>query len=190
MNKIPVKIVEYTISGETRKNVMIDMFDTYEIQGDVETKIKNFKKKYFDTLEKSKKIIPKDKSKRKASHFWKIGKLLYDFNKSIENEFEIKNYNSAIIRDFGLYDRSQVGHILQFGEFFKANDIDDEISMSHYLELIWKANLLQKWGLLEKEKKKLVKMSKTKTLLSHKLYREELNKLVKFRENKNNGKKQ
>ena len=31
MNQIPVKIVEYTISGETRKNVMIDLIDTYEI---------------------------------------------------------------------------------------------------------------------------------------------------------------
>ena len=43
--KIPVKIVEYTIDGERRKNVMIDMLDTYDIEGDPEEKIKNFKEK-------------------------------------------------------------------------------------------------------------------------------------------------
>ena len=43
--------------------------------------------------------MPKDKSKRKTSHFWKIGKLLYDFNKSIENEFE-KNYIKIQISDY------------------------------------------------------------------------------------------
>ena len=40
MKQIPVKIVEYTISGEIRKNVMIDLMDTYEISGNVENKIK------------------------------------------------------------------------------------------------------------------------------------------------------
>ena len=58
-------------------------------------KLKKFKKKYFDLIKKSTKIMPKEKSKRKASHFWQIGKLLYDFNKSIENEFEITNYQQA-----------------------------------------------------------------------------------------------
>ena len=43
MKQIPVKIVEYTISGETRKNVMIDLMDTYEISGNVENKTSKMK---------------------------------------------------------------------------------------------------------------------------------------------------
>ena len=185
MNQIPVKIVEYTISGETRKNVMIDLMDTYEISGNVENKIKKFKKKYFDLIKKSEEIFPKEKSKRKPSHFWQMGKLLYDFNKSIENEFEITNYQQAVIRDFSLYNRSVVGHVIQFGEFFNKKDIVDTISMSHYMELIWKSSLLQKMKKLEGEKKRLIKRAKEKTLPPHKEYREELNELV---ESKSGGK--
>jgi hypothetical protein len=185
MNQIPVKIVEYTISGETRKNVMIDLIDTYEISGNVENKIKKFKKKYFDLIKKSQNIMPKEKSKRKPSHFWQIGKLLYDFNKSIENEFEITNFQQAVIRDFSLYNRSVVGHVIQFGEFFNKKDIVDTISMSHYIELIWKSSLLQKMKKLEGEKKRLIKRANEKTLPPHKEYREELNELV---ESKSGGK--
>ena len=178
MKQIPVKIVEYTISGETRKNVMIDLMDTYEISGNVENKIKKFKKKYFDLIKISEEIFPKEKSKRKPSHFWQMGKLLYDFNKSIENEFEITNYQQAVIRDFPLYNRSVVGHVIQFGEFFNKKDIVDTISMSHYMELIWKSSLLQKMKKLEGEKKRLIKRANEKTLPPHKEYREELNELV------------
>ena len=188
MKKIPVKIVQYTINGETRKNVMIDMIDTYDIEGDAELKISNFKKKYFELIKMAQGIMPKEKSKRKSSHFWKIGKLLFDFNKSIENKFEITNFQQAIIRDFALYDRSHFTIILQFGEFFIKKDIDDSIPMSSYLELIWKANSFTKLGLLEKEKKRLLKMAKEKTLPSHKFYRKELNKLVLSAEKKSRGK--
>jgi len=179
MKKIPVKIVEITTpSGETIKEVMIDVFDFYNIE-EVDNKIKNFRKQYFEIVKKAQKIMPKKKTDRKASHFWKIGKLLYDFNKSIENEFEITNYTKAIIRDFGLYDKSHVGHTLQFGEFFNKKDISNSIPMSTYLELIWKANILKENSLLEKEKKRLLKMAKDKTLPPHKEYRIELNKLTK-----------
>lgn len=179
MNKIPVKIVQYTINGETKKNVMIDMIDTYDIHGDVEKKINAFKKKYFALVEKAQRLMPKVKSKRKTSHFWQVGKLLYDFNKSIENQFEITNYNPAIVRDLQLYNRSQVGHLIQFGEFFKKKDISDKISMSTYLELIWKASLLKEKGTLAKEKKRLLERSKNKTLPPHKEYREELKKICR-----------
>ena len=179
------------MNGKVRKNVMLDMLDAHEIKGDVEKKVDDFKQKYFGTVEKALKIMPQDKKERKASHFWKVGRLLYNFNKSTENEFEITNYNQAIIRDFGLYDRSHVGHTIQFGEFFNKNDISDSIPMSTYLELIWKANVLKNSGQFEKEKKRLLKMSKDNTLLPHKKYREELNQLTTFFEQKvkNNSKK-
>jgi hypothetical protein len=178
MKKIPVKIVQYTMNGKVRKNVMLDMLDTYEIKGDVEKKVHDFKQKYFGTVEKALKIMPENKKERKASHFWKVGRLLHDFNKSTENEFEITNYNQAIIRDFGLYDKSHVGHTLQFGQFFTKKDISDSIPMSTYLELIWKASVLEEQGLLANEKKRLLKLSKNKILPPHKKYRVELNHLI------------
>jgi len=174
MKQIPVKIVEYTISGETRKNVMIDLMDTYEISGNVESKIKKFKKKYFDLIKKSTKIMPKEKSKRKPSHFWQIGKLLNDFHKSIENEFEITNFSQAVNRDFELYGTRQTAAILQLGKEFSKKDISDNISFSHYLELLWITKMLKENGLLEKEKKRLLKMGKNDTLPNRDVYRKEL----------------
>ena len=178
MQKIPVKIIELTApSGKKSIEVMIDVYDYHGIE-DAQEKIKVFKKMYFEFVKKAQDILPK-KGKRKASHFWTLGKLLYDFNRSIKNKFEITNFNSAIVRDFGLYQSSQVQHIIQFGEFFKKKDISDKISMSTYLELIWKASTFKKLGILEKEKKRLLQRAKDKTLPSHKEYREELNEIVK-----------
>ena len=178
MDKIPIQIVEITSPSGTRAiEVMLDVLD-YHKTDDVQQKLQLFKKKYFETVAKSKKILPTNKSQRKASHFWKIGKLLYDFNRSIGNEFEIKNYTLSIIRDFGLYERRHISHILQFGELFNKKDIDDSISMSTYLELIWKANFLKKVGMLEKEKKRLLKMSKENALPAQKYYRQDLNNLI------------
>ena len=178
MEKIPVKIVELTSpSGKSAVDVMIDVFDYNEIEN-AQDKIRIFKKGYFDLVKKAKKILPKKKADRKTLHFWQIGKMLYDFNKSIENQFEITNYNSAIVRDFDLYQSSQVGHVIQFGEFFKKKEITDTIPMSTYLELIWKANLLKEKGIFEKEKIRLLERAKRKKLPGHKEYREELNALV------------
>jgi len=180
MRKIPIKIVELTSpSGKKAKDVLIDVHDYMDMPGNVEEKIKNFKKKYFEIVEDAKKIIPKEKSKRKSSHFWKIGKLLFDFNKSMNNEFEITNYHEAINRDFGLYRKRQIGLILQFGKEFKKTDISDSISFSHYVELIWHTNMLKKLGLFVQEKKHLLKMAKNKTLSNSHAYSKELDKLTK-----------
>ena len=178
MTKIPVKIIELTApSGKKSIEVMIDVYDYHGIE-DAQEKIRVFKKEYFELVKKAQDILPK-KGKRNSSHFWALGKLLYDFNRSIKNKFEITNFNSAIVRDFELYQSSQVQHIIQFGKFFKKKDISDKISMSTYLELIWKATTFKKSGILEKEKKRLLQRAKDKTLPSHKEYREELNEIVK-----------
>jgi len=179
MERIPVKIIELTTpNGEKVKEIKLNIFDYYGIDGKIPVKIKKFKKQYFDLIEKSQNIMPKEKSKRKASHFWQIGKLLYAFNKSIESQFEITNYQQAVMRDFQLYSSSVVGHVIQFGEFFNKKDIVDTISMSHYLELIWKSSSLKKIKKLKIKKKILIKRAKEKTLPSHKEYRKELNQLV------------
>ena len=178
--KIPIRISWIkNKDGFHEPEISIDIEDFCEFEGSISDAIVEFKKQYFEIVKKVQEIMPKNKTERKASHFWKVGKLLFDFNKSITNEFEITNYTQAIIRDFGLYDRSHVGHTLQFGEFFNEKDILDSIPMSTYLELIWKANLLKKRGILEKEKKRLLKRAKNKTLPPHKEYRVELNELTK-----------
>ena len=47
MNRIPVKIVQYTLNGEARINVMIDIMNVHKIEGNAEKKIISFKKKIF-----------------------------------------------------------------------------------------------------------------------------------------------
>jgi hypothetical protein len=167
------------MNGKVLKNVMLDMLDAYVIEGDVQKKLDDFRKRYFKTVEKALEIMPPKREDRRSSHFWKVGKLLYDFNESVTNRFEITNYTQAIIRDFGLYDRSHLGHIIQFSQFFSKKEISDSIPMSTYLELVRKANVLKKSGLFEKEKERLLKMSKDNALLPHKKYRDELNDLTK-----------
>ena len=178
MQKIPVKIVELIAPGGKKSiEVMIDVYDYHGIE-DPKEKIKQFKKMYFELVKKAQDILPKNESKRKSSHFWTIGKLLYDFNKSIENEFEITNFNQAIVRDFGLYKRSHVGYILKLGEFFTKKDISDIVPLVHYQELINKTPLIGKLA-FQKEKNRLLERANNKTLSDHKEYREELNALVK-----------
>ena len=180
MTKIPVKIIEITAptTGKKSIEVMIDIYDYHGIE-DAQEKIRGFKKEYFKLVKNAQGILPKNKSKRKSSHFWALGKLLYDFNRSIKNKFEITNFNSAIARDFGLYQANHSGAIIQFGEFFKKKDISEKIPMSTYLELIFKASAFKKSGILEEEKKRLLQRAKDKTLPSHKEYRQELIALEK-----------
>jgi hypothetical protein len=179
MNKVPVKIVEYTISGEIRKNVMIDLIDTYEITGDVEKKIKVFKKKYFDLVNHAKNIFygvdtsSKTRKEKPSSLYWKLGILLHDFNKDIKNEFEITNYTEAISRDFALskdyhYDISTII------EIFKKNQILDSVPFSYYRALKRKRSDLIKLGLFDNEIKRLNKMGTENKLPGREKYKVEL----------------
>ncbi len=179
MNKVPVKIVEYTISGEIRKNVMIDLIDTYEITGDVEKKIKVFKKKYFDLVNHAKNIFygvdtsSKTRKEKPSSLYWKLGILLHDFNKDIKNEFEITNYTEAISRDFALskdyhYDISTII------EIFKKNQILDSVPFSYYRALKRKRSDLVRLGLFDNEIKRLNKMGTENKLPGREKYKVEL----------------
>lgn len=177
MDRIPVKIVNITSpGGETARDIMLDVRD-YSRIGNAQEHLKKFKEKYFETVRAARGIIPGDRSERKPGHFWQAGRMLYRFNKS-ERRFEIRNYNSAVAEDLGLYDASHVGNIVKFGEFFDKKDVNDKISMSVYVELIWKADLLNRRGLLAGEKRRLVQMAKGGTVPGHKEYREELNRIV------------
>ena len=179
MNKIPVKIVEYTISGEPRKNVMIDMIDTYEIDGDVETKIKNFKKKYFEAIDKAKEIFPTKQTQRKTIEFWKLGRILSKLKESTSDQFVITNYYSALQRDF-LFTSKYLRMILEFADYFEKNEVLNSIKFGYYMELIQKRKLLEKLNQFEKEKKRLLKMGMENTLPGLLKYRDELTHIVKI----------
>lgn len=179
MKKIPVKIVEYAISGETRKNVMIDMIDTYEIDGDVEIKIKNFKKKYFDLVKKAEKLFfgtNLDKTRTKnlsSSTYWKLGNLFQKFEDDIQNKFIITNYAEALERDFGRSSR-YIRELIAFSKLFNENEILNSIPMAIYRALIWKKNQLDDIGILEQEKSRLTKMGKSKNVPGREQYKIEL----------------
>jgi hypothetical protein len=182
MNKIPVKIVQYKINGESRKNVMIDMVDTYDIDGDVEAKIKDFKNKYFKIIKNVEKIFYGINEKKKyqnlpSSTYYKIGELLQKFNSEIKNEFEITNYTEAISRDFGL-SKDYIYDLLTIVEIFKKHEIIDTIPFSYYRALKRKRNELEKLELFEKEKKRLNLLGGKKKLPGRENYKKELNTIV------------
>ena len=120
------------------------------------------------------------KKKFQSSDFWKLGNLLFDFNKEVENEFFITNYTEAISRDMkGFYlSDTEVGVLGQFVRYFKKNEVFDIISFAHYRDFTWKWNQLSERGLLEQEKQKFLELGKKGKLPDHKKYRNQLKLLI------------
>ena len=178
MNKIPIKIVELSSpSGQTAIDVMIDVYDFDDIENP-QQKIKEFKKKYFELVEKAKKIMPEKREEKIPSVYWKIANLLKKFSDSTTNRFEITNYNEALERDFGLSYR-YVNELIIFVNLFKKNEIHDSISMSIYRALVWKKNQLEEIDELKNEKLRLIKRAKNNESIKREDYKKELNELVK-----------
>ena len=179
MEKIPVKIVEVTSpSGVTKKGVMLDVLDYFDLPGNAQDQVKKFEQLYFDTLEKAKKFIPQKGAKRNTTDFWKLSKLLLDLKESTKNEFVITNFLHALQRDF-LFTGRYVKKILEFALYYKQNEILNSISLSYYVELSQKKNKLDDVGIFEKEKNRLLKMGRTNTLPGLMKYRKQLQKLLK-----------
>jgi len=175
-NKIPVRIIEaQDIHGNKQVGVTLDISYYVETEGDPSKKVEEFKKLYFSTLSKAKKLFGKKKRKT-STQYWKLSKILQEFNEKTENEFSITNYRIALQRDFGLTD-SYVGVIFDFGKFFDENQVIDKIPFSVYFELSLKARRLLKLGLFEKEKKHLLEMAKKGKIPKHKEYRNKLGRL-------------
>ena len=184
MNKIPIKIVELSSpSGQTAIDVMIDVYDFDDIENP-QQKIKEFKKKYFELVEKAKNIMPEKREEKIPSVYWKIGDMFREFNKNVKNQLEITNYGEALERDFGLSYR-YVRELIIFANLFKKNEIYDSISMSIYRALVWKKNQLEEIGELNNEKLKLIKRAKNNESIKREAYKKELNELV---ESKSGGK--
>ncbi len=178
MNKIPIKIVELSSpSGQTAIDVMIDVYDFDDIENP-QQKIKEFKKKYFELVEKAQKLMPKKREEKIPSVYWIIGNFFNKFSISTTNLFEITNFDQALERDFGLSYR-YVRELIIFVNLFKKNEIHDSISMSIYRALVWKKNQLEEIGELKNEKLRLIKRAKNNESIKREAYKKELNELVK-----------
>tara|TARA_Y100001936_G_scaffold252314_1_gene311444 strand:+ start:5030 stop:5728 length:699 start_codon:yes stop_codon:yes gene_type:complete len=189
--------VQITASDNELSNseidVVMDVSDVITIGSEIRMKTRKFKKKYLALIEDSKKIAKsKNKKSRKftSKHWWRLGKLLNDFNHDIENQFVITNYTQAICRDLKGFEMSdtEVGVICQFARYFDRNEVLEEISIAHYRDFTWKRNQLLECGVLEQEKARLVELGKSKNLPDHKKYRKELQLLIAQSQPKNNEK--
>ena len=181
MQKISVRI-DWTKddTGKYETQIVMGSNDFFSSGTTIRNEIKQFKRKYLDFVKKAQDIMPKNKSERKSSHFWKIGELLYNFNKEVENEFFITNYSEALMRDFEYFKSPRtIAYILELGKFFKRNEISDSIPITLYLELLQKRNAVQQRNLFEKEKSRLLKLAKEKKLPIKMEYRNQLKLLIR-----------
>ena len=166
-------------AGKYETQIVMGSNDFFSSGTTIRNQIKQFKRKYLDFVKKAQDIMPKNKSERKSSHFWKIGELLYNFNKEVENEFFITNYSEALMRDFEYFKSPRtIAYILELGKFFKRNEISDSIPITLYLELLQKRNAVQQRNLFEKEKSRLLKLAKEKKLPIKMEYRNQLKLLI------------
>lgn len=184
-DKIPVKIIQtQDIHGTKKVGVRIDVGYYFDTKGDPEGKIQRFKKLYFDTVSKARKMFYGDENVMKkyqnipSSTYWNLGVLLRKFNEEIENEFVITNYTQSLHRDFGL-SRDYVYDLLIISKLLKKSQILDSVPFSYYRALMRKSNELKKRGILEQEINRLNKMGKTKTLPGRENYKKELIRILK-----------
>ena len=181
--KIPIKIIQVETKGKTKNVVILHSSDYFELKGDSTKKIKEFEGLYSETVGKIKKIFygPDGKEQKyqnlPSSKYFELGQILQKFNQKADNEFEIKNYNNSISRDFGL-SKDYIYDLITIAELFKKSEILDLVPFSYYRALKRKRNELESLSLFEKEKKRLNKMGKEEKLPGRENYKIELIKII------------
>ena len=195
MEKIPIKIIELTTpNGQRIKEIKIDIQDYFSLDGEIPTKIKKFKEKYFELVKKAEKLFfdsNKEKTRTKnlsSKTCWKLGNLFKKFNDDIKNDFEITNYAEALERDFGRSSR-YIRELIIFSEVFERNEVSDDIPMAIYRALVWKKIQLEEAGIFEQEKKRLIDMSKEKNCPGREEYKIELINAIKNKKKSKSGRK-
>ena len=192
MKKIPVKIIEFSDGDRMIQEVMVDLVDTIQLEGDPVKKIDKFRDKYFGLVKKAEKLFfgsnpdKKQKSKNLSSTTcWKVGNLFRKFEDDVQHDFEITNYAEALERDFGR-SSSYIRELIIFSKLFTQKEIIDSIPMAIYRALVWKKNQLEEVGILEKEKKRLAKMGKNDQVPGREEYKIELIDAIKTEQSKKN----
>jgi hypothetical protein len=182
--KIPIKIIQIETKGKKKNVVILHSSDYFELKGDSTEKIKEFENLYSETVDKIKKIFYGADGKEKkyqnlpSSMYFELGQILQKFNHKSDNEFEIKNYNNSISRDFGL-SKDYIYDLITIADLFKKNEILDSIPFSYYRALKRKRKELKSLGLFENEKKRLNKMGKENTLPGRENYKKELIEIIR-----------
>lgn len=181
--KIPVKI-DWIVDETGKGGIEIIMnLDDFESSGtSIRKTIQEFKKKYMSAIGEAKKAEKSARAKNKSKEIsttqrWKACKILADFNRSVENEFEIKNYKEAYSRDFNVPVRSIRAYI-DFANIFSKNEVLDKIPYSTYIELVSVANGLKKKDMLDAEKKQLLKWAKNDSIPNRDHYRKHLRSVL------------
>ena len=185
MEKIPIKIIQVTSpGGDTKKGAILDSQYYFQMKEDSRSRLKEFEKMYFKKVEEAQKLFfvnklnkVKKRQDLSSSVYWELGNMFVKFNDEIKNQFSITNYAEALERDFGLSSR-YVRELMIFSQLFKKSEILDSIPMAIYRALVWKKNQLEELGLLEKEKKRLLKLGKTGKFIGRENYKKELIKIV------------
>ena len=183
MKKIPVKIIEVTSpGGDTKKGVMLDSAYYFPMKENSRKKIKKFEQDYFDLVDNATKLfyndgIKKNQSNAQSTIFWKLGKMFRKFHDKTSNGFYITNYAKSLQRDFGLTE-PYIRELIIFSREFKIQEVSDNVPMAIYRALVWKRNHLDKLGLFEQEKQKLIKRGKTKQFIGRENYKKELKELI------------
>lgn len=193
MKKIPVKIIEFADGDNMIQEVMIDLVDSIQLEGDPGKKIDKFRDKYFKLVKKAEKLffgsnLKKTRTKNlSSSTCWKLGSLFQKFDDDIKNSFIITNYAEALERDFGRSSR-YVRELIEFSKLFKEKEISDSIPMAIYRALVWKKIQLDEVGILEKEKNRLIEMGKSKNYPGREEYKIELIDALKVEQSKKKSK--
>ena len=181
LEKIPIRI-DWSLdkSDNYQVEIVMNTSDFFSSGTEIRSKLKDFKERYLKLIADVKELS-KPGQRKKASEYWKLSRLLVDFNKETENEFFITNYTEALARDLDGFklSSSSIGMFLKFADYFTEDEILDTILYCYYRILTNKRNKLQKYNLLEKEKKKLLELGKKrKRPGTEREYEQQLNLLI------------
>ncbi len=193
MKKIPVKIIEFPDGDNMIKEIMIDLVDSIQLDGDPGKKIDKFRDKYFKLVEKAEKLffgsnLKKTRSKNlTSSTCWKLGNLFQKFDDNIKNDFIITNYTEALERDFGR-SAPYIRELIEFSKLFDKNEVSDLIPMAIYRALVWKKNQLDEIGILDQEKNRLIEMGQNKNYPGREEYKIELIAAIEHKQSKTKSK--
>lgn len=179
-DRIPIRIVQTQDMHDTKKiSVLVDFADYVGNSNTLERSVEKFKKTYLDTVQSAKKLFygasPEERKYQDlpSSLYWDLGSLINAFNKSVEDEFEIINYNEAISRDFGL-SKDYIYDLVTVVKLFKKREIVDAVYFSYYRALKRKHKELKRLGLFEREKKRLNRLGKVGSLPGRERYKKQL----------------
>ena len=189
MKKIPIKITSITDGEHVIREVMIDLDDYMQLDGDPEREADKFRSRYFELVRKAEKLffgsnLSKARIKNlSSSTCWELGNIFRRFEDDVKNNFVITNYATALEQDFGRSNK-YIKELMTFSQLFEKNEVSDSIPMAIYRALVWKKNQLDEAGILDKEKNRLIEMGKNRNHPGREKYKIELTNAIKDEQSK------